>query len=201
MFTAIGIMTAVYAKNRSSFAMFMIIGLMFSWIGDLFLHIKGKKYFIIGFLAFASAHIFYLTAYSRATSMYFPERKFLQLWEIITALAIEIVLIGYYRIIHKMSLKSEGMIAAIVYGLVLIPMTLKAVVFSYEFIKGGFPNAVYAGICLAGGSVLFFLSDTSLVLLMFNEKFTSNHRLKDYNIVTYFLGQTLLGLSMLFVGV
>ena len=53
---------------------------------------------------------------------------------------------------------------------------------------------------VAFGGTLFFTSDLTLVLLMFNEKMKKNHRLKDYNIGSYFLGQTLLALSVLFIG-
>ena len=111
-----------------------------------------------------------------------------------------------YIVIFYLILKGRDMInfaspiVAIfsVYGLILTTMFIKAVVVGHHYISAG--NPVSGGVSLALGGTLFFTSDMTLVLLMSSEKWKKNHRLKDYNIGSYFVGQTLLALSVLFIG-
>ena len=201
MFVLIGILSCVYSGNKSEFAVFMLIGLGLSWIGDLFLHINGKKYFIVGFISFSAAHVFYIIAYSKASSLYFHEKAFLSLYEIIAVACLEFIMFIVYKFIKKMDMKSPPMIACAFYGIVLQTMLVKSFVFSMEYLKLGKPDGISAALCLLGGGVMFFLSDTSLAPLMFHKPDRHNHSLKDFNIDTYFTAQTLLAFSMLFIGV
>ncbi|MCD7774277.1 MAG: lysoplasmalogenase [Clostridiales bacterium] len=202
MFFMVGAFSVLYAGNRSGFAAFMIAGLALSWLGDFFLHIPRKAWcFGIGFAFFTLAHVMYITAYSLATKAYFPDRKIINIYEIIAVILIEIGLYIFYKFKKKMSFKSAGMIASAFYGIVLNTMTVKAVSFSAQYIYSMLtPKAVFGGLCIALGGICFFTSDTSLVILMFNKPDKHNHKLKNHNIGTYFFGQTLLALSILFVG-
>lgn len=201
MFVIIGIAAAIISDNKSDYAKFMLIGLGLSWVGDLFLHIDGLKYFLVGFFSFTAAHVFYIIAYYYASKMYFPDKKFITAIEIIFFFVIEIVMVIYYTVLKKMKLKSRGMLASAFYGLVLIPMLIKATAFSVYFIRGGYPYAPLAGFMLTFGAFCFFMSDTSLALLIFHDPYKENHRLKNHNVGTYFCAQTLLALTMLFIGV
>lgn len=202
MFLLIGVLSYFYSGNTSEFAKFMVIGLASSWLGDFFLHLKkdGKINFGIGFVFFASAHILYLIAYSKATGLYFPERSFFTAAEIIAVILLVILMFFFYKKVGNINMLSPMMLVFVVYGFILLAMFVKAVVFSAEYIAGDFANAVSGGLCLAFGGTLFCLSDLSMVLLMFNEKFKKNHRLKDFNIGSYFMAQTLLALTVLFIG-
>ena len=52
----------------------MIIGLIFGWIGDYFLHAKpSDTYFVTGFLSFLIGHFFYIGAYVRTLPKLFPD--------------------------------------------------------------------------------------------------------------------------------
>lgn len=200
MFLSVGLLAYVYTGNTSEFAKFILIGLSSSWVGDLFLHVKqnSKVTFGIGMAFFAAAHVLYLVAYYKATKLYFPERTFIGILDII--LIISTLLIFYYLFKGKgqINFLHSIMIVFAIYGLILVTMFVKAVVFGTEYIIAG--NSVFGGLCLAAGGTLFFSSDLTLVLLMFNEKWKKSHRLKDYNISSYFLGQTLIALSVLFIG-
>ena len=200
MFLAVGVLAYIYSGNNSEFAKFMLIGLGSSWFGDLFLHLKQgcKVTFGIGFVFFAAAHVLYLISYSKATELYFPGRKFLSIPEILIAVAI--IVFFYFLLKGKDMINFASPIVAIfaVYGLILTTMFIKAVVLGSQYISMG--NPVFGGLSLAFGGTLFFTSDMTLVILMSGEKWKKNHRLKDYNIGSYFLGQTLLALSVLFVG-
>lgn len=200
MFLSVGILAYVYTGNNSEFSKFMLIGLASSWFGDLFLHLKkgSKVSFGIGFVFFAAAHVLYLISYAKATVFYFPERKFLTIPEIIGVIVTMLVLFYLFKGKGQINFLHSFMPVFAVYGLILTTMFVKAVSFGVQYIITG--NAIAGGLFIAIGGTLFFTSDLTLVLLMFNEKWKKSHRLKDYNIGSYFLGQTLLALSVLFVG-
>lgn len=200
MFLSVGLLAFFYTGNDSEFAKFLIIGLASSWVGDMFLHMKQgcKVTFGIGLVFFAAAHVLYLISYYKATKLYFPERSFIKFIDIV--LIIITILVFYYLFKGKgqINFLHSIMLVFAVYGIILVTMFVKAVVFGIEYIAAG--NPVFGGLSIALGGTLFFSSDLTLVLLMFNEKWKKSHRLKDYNIGSYFLGQTLLALSVLFVG-
>lgn len=200
MFLSVGLLACFYTGNNSEFAQFLIIGLASSWIGDLFLHLKQncKVTFGIGLVFFAAAHVLYLIAYFKATKLYFPERSFITIPEVIAGLVTILVLYFLFKGKGQINFLHSIMVAFAVYGIILVTMYIKAMSFGIEFIAAG--NSVFGGLCIATGGTLFFTSDLTLVLLMFNEKWKKSHRLKDYNIGSYFLGQTLLALSVFFVG-
>ncbi len=200
MFLTVGILSLIYTQNTSEFAKFMIIGLSSSWLGDMFLHLKQgcKITFGIGFVFFAAAHVLYLIAYSKATAFYFPERKFLSIAEILIVIAIIVFFYFVFKGKAMINYASPVIAVFVIYGLILATMFIKAVVLGAQYISLG--NPVFGGLSLAIGGTLFFTSDMTLVVLMTNEKWKKSHRLKDYNIWSYFVGQTLLALSILFIG-
>ena len=201
MFLTVGILAYVYTGNNSEFAKFLIIGLASSWFGDMFLHMKQgcKVTFGIGMAFFAAAHVLYLIAYSKATNLYFPDKSFFTVPEILFAVVTVVVFYFIFKGKGQINFASPIMAAFVIYGLILVTMFVKAVSFGAQYIIAG--NSVFGGLTLAFGGTLFFSSDLTLVLLMFNEKMKKNHRLKDYNIGSYFLAQTLLALSILSVGI
>lgn len=200
MFVAVGALAFIYSGNKSDFALFMLLGLCSSWFGDLFLHYKGSVMFGIGLAFFTGAHVLYLIAFSQATEIYFPERAFVKPFEIILVI-VALVCVGlYYALKKKMKLHSPAMLPCDLYGVILSSMLVKSVVFSIEYIAAGFENAVAGGILLIIGGVCFFMSDTSLGILMFSKPDKKRIGLKNHNIGTYFVAQTALALTILFIG-
>ncbi len=200
MFAAMGFLAVSYSSNTSDFAKLLLAGLISSWFGDLFLHLKqnSKSLFGIGMFFFASAHILYLVSYSKASSQYFPEKSFVTIPEIFAIAILIVILFFLFKHKGKINFFSSIMPVFFIYGLILITMFVKAASFGIQFIISG--HSVFGGVFIALGGALFCSSDLTLVLLMFNEKWKKSHRLKDYNIGSYFLAQSLLALSSLFVG-
>ena len=200
MFLSVGLLAFFYTGNSSEFAKFLLIGLASSWMGDLFLHVKqgSRVTFGIGMAFFAAAHVLYLIAYSKATTLYFPERSFFTIPEVIAAVAIVVALYIILNSKGQFTFAPPIIAAFVVYGLILATMFVKAASFGVQYIIAG--NSAFGGLSLAFGGALFFSSDITLVILMLNEKMKKNHRLKDYNIGSYFLAQTLLAISVLFIG-
>lgn len=200
MFLSVGLLAFFYTGNDSEFAKFLIIGLSSSWLGDLFLHVKqgSKVTFGIGMAFFAAAHVLYLISYSKATNLYFPDKKFLTIPEIICAIGIVVLLFVIFKSKGKLIFSAPIISVFVIYGLILATMFVKAASFGIQYIIAG--NSVFGGLTLAFGGALFFSSDITLVMIMMDEKLKKNYRLKDYNIGSYFLAQTLLALSVLFIG-
>ncbi len=202
MFLLLGLLSWQYSENNSEFAKYMLIGLGLSWFGDLFLHIKTKIVtFAIGFCFFTSAHILYLIAYSKAWVQYFPNKGFISVIDVVLVILVFFFAYLFIRFKKHMPLKGIGVPVCVGYGLVLVMMLVKAVTFSVNYIITIGTSAIPGAICLAFGGICFFMSDSSLALLMFNPADKGRIGLKNHNIATYFMAQTFLALSILFIGI
>lgn len=201
MFLLLGFMSWKYSGNTSEFAKYMLIGLILSWFGDLFLHIKTKYItFAIGFCFFTSAHVLYLIAYNKAWNQYFPEKSYISVIDIVLFVLVFVCAYLFVKYKKHMPLKGIGVPVCVGYGLVLVTMLVKAVTFSVNYVIDLGTAAIPGAVCLAFGGICFFMSDSSLALLMFNPADKGRIGLKNHNIGTYFMAQTLLALSILFIG-
>ena len=63
-FLSMGVLSINIVGDKSTYAIIMLVGLVFGWLGDLFLHLNDTaKSFAIGFCSFLVGHIVYITAY------------------------------------------------------------------------------------------------------------------------------------------
>lgn len=202
MFVLIGFLCRYYSGNTSEFAKYMLTGLCLGWFGDFFLHIKIAQNLMsgIGFCFFSASHVFYIIAFSKAANQYFSEEIAITVIKVILIVLVMFFSYLYIRLKKKMKLTLLTGPVIFGYGLLLVPMMVNAVTFSAEYIIAGYPNAILGGICLICGGISFFMSDISLAFLLFNEPDKGRIGLKNHNIGTYFFAQTLLALSMLFIG-
>ena len=197
MFFAIGILSMFIADNTSQYAITMVIGLGFGWIGDYFLHAKeSNAYFVTGFLSFFIGHIVYIIAYVRALPKLFDGYKFIEWYEILTGviiLAVALAIALGMKIKFNPPFIKYGILA---YAVILIFMAVKASVLGIRtYLAGG---SIIAALVLTGGSFCFLLSDASLAVILFCGQ-KKNYPLKIFNIVTYFWGQIMLASSILFI--
>lgn len=206
MFLLLGVLSWKYSGNSSEFAKFMLIGLGLSWFGDLFLHLKLSEKsktltFAIGFCFFTAAHVLYLVAFGKAWKQYFPEKSYFSPIDIGLFLFVFICAFIFVRFIKKLPLKGIGVPVSAGYGIFLVSMFVKAVTFSINYIIDMGTAAIPGAVCLSIGALCFLMSDASLALLMFNPGDKGRIGLKNHNIGTYFMAQTLLALSILFIGI
>ncbi len=77
LFITIAVASVVMMKNISTFAVLMLIGFAFAWLGDLLLG-KGDatKLFLSGMSSFLLTHVFYITAMAFAAKHFFPDSSF-----------------------------------------------------------------------------------------------------------------------------
>ena len=197
MFFAIGVLSILIADNTSPYAITMLIGLGFGWVGDYFLHAKeSNAYFVTGFVSFLIGHIVYIVAYLRALPALFADYKPVSWYEIaagVATLAVAILIALVMKIKFNPPVVKYGIL---VYALILITMVVKASVLGIRtYLAGG---SILAAIVLTAGSVFFLLSDGSLAVILFCGQ-KKNYPLKIFNIVTYFWGQIMLASSILFI--
>lgn len=198
LFVISGICCMFWADNFSPYAKYMLIGLVFGALGDLFLHLITDKQIVfgIGLLSFLVGHIFYIIAFGKAMTYQLPQANVFD-WRAIVAVLLIFAAVAVYAVKTKMKLGIAAVPVAL-YALTISTMLVTAFQLCGRFFLEGFNNDI-SSICTIGiGAVLFVLSDGSLALLLFGGK-EKNRPLKIFNIATYFAGQVLLATSILFL--
>ena len=198
-FVSIGILSMFIAGNQTTYAIMMLVGLAFGWLGDYFLHAKPTNtYFGLGLVSFMLGHIIYIVCYIRTLPVISPDYNMFNFAEIIAVISLlvgAITLAIKFKVEFSMKILQFGVI---VYTLVLIVMFVKATSLGINYCLTGASNGVIAALVLTLGSLCFVLSDATLGLIMFGGQ-KRNKPLKVFNIITYFAGQALLASSILFI--
>ncbi len=198
-FVCVGALSMHIAGNFSSYAITMLIGLVFGWIGDYFLHAKPTNaYFATGFISFLIGHIVYIAAFIKATPKIAPEYKMFNLSEILIIIGVVAVLMILSVIMKVKFTPKVVKYAIIIYLLVITSMLVRASVLGWHYYKTGAEYGIIAFLLLTCGSVCFLLSDVTLGIISFGGQ-KKNYPLKIFNILTYFWGQVMLASSILFI--
>ncbi len=198
LFVITGVCCMFWADNFSVYAKYMLIGLIFGAIGDLFLHLITDKQIVfgIGLLSFLVGHIFYIVAFGKALKDQIPQASVFD-WRAILIVLVIFACLVVYAVKSKMKFGIAAVPVAL-YALTISMMLITSFQICGRFFLEGFDNDI-ATICTIGiGAILFVLSDGSLALLLFGGK-EKNRPLKIFNIVTYFAGQIFLATSILFI--
>lgn len=194
-----GGLAMLIAKNTGRFALLMMLALVLSWLGDLFLHLWQHKIFpALGFLGFLSAHFVFIAAFWSVTHAAAPDRAFFTLPEIAAVLAFDVFFLIFSAKIGT-EVKGWLKIPILLYATVITTMLCKACVMGVVLIKTGAAHAPLAAAVAIAGAALFVASDFSIAILMFNQKYKKNYALKMFNMVTYFLSVPTLSALILLV--
>jgi uncharacterized membrane protein YhhN len=167
-------------------ATFFLPGLAFSLAGDIFLLLRGRRFFLAGLVAFLIAHVCYTLGFNPMP----PPWPSLAL--LVPIVAIEVAL--FRRLAKALKARGEGgMIAPVaIYSAVLSGMLFSAWVTLFRPEWAGLRQ-----ILTIGGASLFFISDTMLAWDRFVQSFP---RARLWIHVTYHLGQIALTTSILHFG-
>lgn len=200
LFVAVGVLSVFIAGNTSQYAIMMLVGLAFGWVGDYFLHAKpSNTYFAIGFTSFLIGHLVYIAAYVITLPKLFPEYKMFNLVEILIGAVILAISFAIAIFAIKMKFNPKPVkYAVVLYAVIIVTMFLKASALGIKYYLSGAEGGIYAALVLTAGSFFFVLSDASLAVILFGGKGKS-YPLKIFNIVTYFWGQIMLASSILFI--
>ncbi|MCQ2484837.1 MAG: lysoplasmalogenase [Clostridia bacterium] len=200
LFIITGIVSMMCAGNHTTFAVMMLIGFGFSWLGDFLLHYKSgdRTLFVCGLVSFLTAHIFYIIAYSKVFDVFFPKADFMGVPEVI-ALAVFISVGFFTQTLMKVDF-GEALLPVLFYMNALGIMMIKAVSLGIRvIIAGTMENSLFVGILLIVGGLFFATSDYTLAPLCFKKGIDKHGRLRKLNIWTYFFGQMFLALTLAFV--
>lgn len=174
---------AFYLSNVSDPSLYIVLALIFSWFGDLFLIPKGIKYFTCGGISFMISHIFFILAYSTGKNV------FANVWYIYVIFAlffVSIVLMAFVRL--RKSLQKPIQIPIAAYLLLNGAMNCFAI---FRFLGDvSISNGV-----IVFGALLFFISD----VILFFVRFDKNCKIKTHFwvMIAYLAGEFLIVLGFL----
>lgn len=162
--------------NRT-FSIFIVLGLLFSFAGDVALMFQeNRKAFLIGLVAFLIGHVAYVIGFSIFTG-------FSNL-DIVTIIILLVAGFGFYQLLkpHLGSMK----IPVILYMIIISIMVNRA------FAALASPAFEHAQAwMIAMGALLFYLSDVMLAA----NKFWKPWRYSRFSLALYYAGQVLIALS------
>lgn len=178
LFILIGL--AGYFNSSNIFSLLIIIALIFSFFGDLFLALKHKTlYFILGLISFSIAHIIFSLAFI-SISGFRP---------ILLILSAIIGLIGVYLLNSIKDFSFKGLLfPSSIYAILLIFMTLNSIMLLETI-------SVFSLLTFIG-AVLFLISDIILSFIYFYK--TPPKALSFFNMISYYIGQGLIALGVFY---
>ncbi|MGM7636670.1 lysoplasmalogenase [Bacillus sp. Hm123] len=168
------LLTSTGLEEPTFYIIWIIIGLLFSVGGDIFLMLPSNK-FLQGLTSFLIAHICYIVAFTNGLSHFTID------WRIIVPLGLFGVF--YYSFLYP-SLKKEGNL------LLPIGVMMYIAVICFMFTQSYSTGSQWAII----GSLSFLISDAILAYDQFHKRFRTAHY---YVMITYYLAQYLIALSVI----
>jgi len=200
LFVICGYSAMKVAVNNTTYASLMLIGFVFGWFGDLLLHsLKDKMlHFALGVVSFLVGHIFFIAAFHHAIKTLNPEASLFAWYEIVSVVVIitAVVIFGIFKKYYQK--KGPLVFALLAYGVFLVTMFVKAMVYCGTEWMYGINDYMYPAIITSGlGALFFLLSDGSLGLILMGDE--TKRGMRIFNIVTYFIAQILLAVSILFI--
>ena len=151
----------------------IVIGLVFCLGGDVFLMLPAK-YFIMGLVSFLIGHIFYIAAFATDGGLQLS-------WWLLPVAVYGVII---YSVLHPHLGKMRGPVIA--YVLVILTMAWQALT-RWSMLQ------TTGALLAAAGAVTFVVSDSTLALDRFREKFRSARVIV---LTTYWLAQWLIALSV-----
>lgn len=195
LFLLAGALAVALSGAVSRYAVWILCGLVCSWLGDFFLHVSGKlHFFLLGLFSFLVAHIFYVVAFCNALGRTFPEAGLFNLFECLFIAAVAVCGIAASRRLQIHC--GRAAVPAFLYMCVLVTMMVKASSLGIRCLIAGTPLCGAAAAVLMVGSLCFVLSDATLAMLNFGP--CKTFPLKCFNIGTYYAAQVLLASTILF---
>lgn len=206
-FVSIGFLGMFITGNHSQYAIHMIVGLLFGWFGDLFMHIPHPpgnprmSVVYIGAAGFLVGHIFYVSAFVKTTAELTENYSFFSLPEIIAFFVLFVAFALMLKPVFKFQFANRFMqIALYLYSCFLIVMLIKSCVFGITYYISDAENDIIGMIILLIGAVFFFVSDLTLGIRLLGSG-KGNKTIKTVSLYAYFIAQLLLSTSILFIKV
>lgn len=172
-----------YVYSTKSIDVFLVLALIFSWIGDLFLILKGIKWFSVGGISFMISHIFFILCYSKEIN-----------FESINMVAAFVIATVFIVFVYQIFVRLKPYLSKALFYPMFLYLLINGTMNMYAIFRlMGNVNIYTITTCI--GAILFFISDTALFFVRFNK----NSILKTHFIVmlTYSLGEFLIVLGLI----
>ena len=187
-------LTLVSGRYTSAYAWLIVAGLVASFIGDWVLKydLFGMKG-LPGIIAFAAAHILYISAYAVRAPLKITDLVLVIPWALMLIL----------EIIAKKKMKvnlGATAPAVLIYAMIIDAMVVLGIRAAVLTMDGGM--SVLRSIVLIVGVIMFIISDAGVCLMMFDNRTEIRtrkkvYRLNSFNVVTYYGGQMLIAAGVL----
>ena len=160
----------------------VVLALIFSWIGDMFLILKGVKWFTIGGISFMISHFFFIISYCEYID-------FANLNKVVVCVLISLFVIAATIIFKYLKPYLLKQLLYPMYLYLIVNGLMNCFAWFRSMCSSGF-----ASVATAIGALLFFISDSSLFFVRFNP----NSKLKTHFLVmlTYSIGELLIVLGL-----
>lgn len=147
-------------KVKSSIKIWVLLALLFSWIGDVLLMFQGNDslYFLLGLSAFLLAHIFYILFFNRIRAFELIAARWWLLLIVVVYYGLLITFLSPYLADMKLPVRVYGVVISIMFMLAMHMLYLK--------------NR-RAGLLMMAGALLFVISDSVLAINKFYQSFES----------------------------
>lgn len=175
--------------NNFNYFLFIFIGLLFSFLGDIFLGIKSSNLttanilFLCGLISFSITHIFYSLSFINLSKLFFRDFLF--------AIMLAFILISILKCIKKINFKNM-FIPVCFYGLIISFMVCTAL----SLVTTTYLNSLFLSLIISG-SILFLISDYILSFVLFYKNYPKI--ISILNLITYYIAQILIALSILYI--
>jgi uncharacterized membrane protein YhhN len=171
----------------ATYSLLILLGLLWSFAGDVLLILPARESFIFGLIAFLFAHVVYAAAFARAQVALGAGSNMAA--EVIAAAALAIIATAMYRYLQPSLGKLR--VPVILYILVISIMLHRALAVAFAL-------PATSTLLMAAGALLFYVSDAILAI----DRFKMHGRMPRghlWNLSTYYLGQLLIALSASYV--
>ena len=172
-----------YVFAASEISVFIILALIFSWLGDVLLIPKGTKWFTAGGIAFMISHAFFIAGYCRDID-----------FSVIPVLLIILLSTCFVVAVAFIFSKLRAHLPKALFYPMFLYLLLNGAMNCFAIFRCvSLPSA--ATLVTALGAALFFVSDTALFFV----RFKKDGRLKTHFLVmlTYSVGELLIVLGLI----
>lgn len=195
IFLLTGVLAKAFTANTSIYATLLIIAFCLSWVGDLMLGLNGSKvFFAVGGVFFMITHLLFIVSFTLKAKQLVPSLNYYGMLEF----SVSAIFVAFFEIYNKKKNISLGKyhIPVLIYAVLLSSCVSKA----YILMKNALMTGVHlASVTVFAGAVLFMISDFTLTYTILDESKKEDKEYKLLNSLSYFSGQFLIALSILFI--
>jgi len=172
-----------YGMSANVLEWSVVLALIFSWIGDLFLIIPGVKWFTIGGISFMVSHAFFIVSYNKEVD-----------FSLISPVIIIVLAVVFIAVVSYLFSKLKP----------YLPKALFYPMFLYLLINGTMncfaifrmlTNPCLPTITTCIGAILFFISDSTLFFVRFSKD--TRFKTHFWVMLTYSIGEFLIVLGLI----